>query len=111
MNSRSKKALASAIGAATVAAGVIGRALGRYDPTAGNGGNGAAGGDGGNGSEISITNTVNCGFNSNSLTTSVITKSGQRCGRQSVRNNARTKGGKRGNGGRDGKGGNAFNHL
>jgi fibronectin-binding autotransporter adhesin len=111
MNTRSKKALASALGAATVAAGVAGTAFGQFSPTAGNGGNGAAGGDGGHGSSITITNTVNCGFNSNSLTTAVITKSGQRCGRQSVRNNARTKGGKGGNGGQGGRGGNAFNRF
>jgi hypothetical protein len=108
---KSKKALASALGAATVVAGVAGTAFGQFSPTAGNGGNGASGGDGGHGSSISITNTVQCGFNSNTLTTAVVTKSGVKCGRMNVRNNARTKGGKGGNGGHGGRGGNAFNRF
>ena len=111
MNTRSKKALASALGAATVAAGVAGTAFGQFSPTSGTAGNGGDGGSG-TGSSISITTTATCGWHSASLSTAVVTKSGVRCGRFNAGNNGnistRGKGGRGGNGGRSG---NAFDRA
>src|SRR2546423_14662 len=111
MNPNSKNALTSAIGSATEAAGVAGTAFGQFGPTAGNGGNGAAGGDGGTVFFINDTATAKIYILTLPVALPIFTRSGQRCGRQSVRNSARTKGGKGGNGGKGGKGGNAFNRF